>query len=458
VVEDSLAFVGINFSGTTFAERIAVVDLNAAIVIDTLDVGFVPGSLFIDIRGRLNVIGNNREHTQRFWGVRASDTFAAYQLFDTLTGNSGSVAEIAYDSATDSLYVVDSGAVYVLSAAMPTAAPRRVWYDSTMTGNLIGVTMSPDGKYLMATEWPWEWRTQDGLLHVIDKSTGQRVLRSLVGTMPIEAVHVPGHRDNVLAFYTLNRRDHQQDSSTISYLAYQPNILGEDTLGTGANHLWVEEDEFLVVTLNGSHEVVAIQIDGAWTPIIRASTGTTGFDGPRESFLNDDVGPWIMVTTYKGDVRLIDENGVIVDSIDVGGKAESIIAGRLGGFDGKRIAFVTVPYNPDYSASKNVAVIDFAALSVERVAEAAAGVQLEQNFPNPASTTTRVRFSIDRPADVTLTLHSMQGELLGTLISETLDNGTYSAEIAVSALSSGTYLYRLEVNGKVHNRIMKVLR
>jgi hypothetical protein len=69
--------------------------------------------------------------------------------------------------------------------------------------------------------------------------------------------------------------------------------------------------------------------------------------------------------------------------------------------------------------------------------------QLEQNFPNPFNPITTVRFAVATESDVTLTVHSVLGEQVGSLTSGRLSPGTYERDFNGSGLASGIYLCRL---------------
>ncbi len=460
-VRDSTLYVGVDVGLDDFRldSRMAVVDLNSGTVIDTIELGVVPASIFVDTRGDVNVIGRDSAMTHRFRSIvdHATNAISTFPLFDTLTGLSGSIASVAYDSDVDSLYVTENNGIWAFSGADPAAAPTLSYIDSNISGQLVGVTL--DGDYLLAVEVSMQWRTENGHLLVIRRSDKRRMARALVGTLPVEAVQVPGHRDNVLAFMTLNRRDLDTDRSTLSYMAMQPNVFGDDTLGSGANHVLAIEDDALVVTLNGSHQIAVVPQD-QWDTVYRIPVGTSGYDGPRECFYNDDVFRGVVVTTYAGDVRLIGgrDSAEIVGTIEVGGRAEGIIGGNDG--TTSRL-FVATPFQTDqfYSPSDQVAIIDLTTLHVERNADArAAGVVLDRNEPNPASTFTRAKFSIDHPCDIRLSVVSLLGTTVATVADEHLAAGTYSLRIPLDHLIAGTYLLRLEAEGVSRTRGLKVVR
>ena len=92
-------------------------------------------------------------------------------------------------------------------------------------------------------------------------------------------------------------------------------------------------------------------------------------------------------------------------------------------------------------------------LSVQLVAsELPTTYDLKQNYPNPFNPTTVIRFSLSNGLavrtsgndNVVLKLFDIMGREVATLVNEQLAPGTYEATFDGSALSSGTYFYKLK--------------
>ncbi len=108
-------------------------------------------------------------------------------------------------------------------------------------------------------------------------------------------------------------------------LSYSSGPVGNDTtIVTGglANHMCTNADSSMVyVTMNGSHEVVEIDVV-ARKVSRRIPTGTTGFDGPRASATYDGR---LFVSTFAGDVRVIDlASGIMVGKVQLSAKPEGL--------------------------------------------------------------------------------------------------------------------------------------
>ncbi len=84
---------------------------------------------------------------------------------------------------------------------------------------------------------------------------------------------------------------------------------------------------------------------------------------------------------------------------------------------------------------------------------------LAQNYPNPFSDETTVRFSIAERANVSLRVYDALGRECGTVMQSAMDPGEYSVPIDASMLTqNGIYIYRLTVGSECMQRMMQVLR
>lgn len=73
-----------------------------------------------------------------------------------------------------------------------------------------------------------------------------------------------------------------------------------------------------------------------------------------------------------------------------------------------------------------------------------AGFVLEQNIPNPFSSSTTIGFTIPYDSHVTLKLINYMGVEIKTLLDADLGAGTQSVELTSGGLSKGTYFYQLK--------------
>ena len=85
------------------------------------------------------------------------------------------------------------------------------------------------------------------------------------------------------------------------------------------------------------------------------------------------------------------------------------------------------------------------------------GWNMEQNVPNPARTATVIPFKVPEDANVTLTVMSVNGQMLYTTeISATAGENSY--ELNVEGLSAGIYYYTMEYKGQRLVRKMNVVK
>ena len=74
--------------------------------------------------------------------------------------------------------------------------------------------------------------------------------------------------------------------------------------------------------------------------------------------------------------------------------------------------------------------------------------ELRGNYPNPFNPETTINFSLKSDSDVLLQIYNIKGQLIETLINENKHAGYHNIEWNAKDISSGIYLYKLNVNGK----------
>lgn len=83
---------------------------------------------------------------------------------------------------------------------------------------------------------------------------------------------------------------------------------------------------------------------------------------------------------------------------------------------------------------------------------------LNQNYPNPFNPSTSITFNLANADKVQLNVFDVLGRKVATLLNQTLSTGSHSVQFDASALSSGMYIYRLEVSGEVLTRKMTLVK
>ncbi|MBN2281097.1 MAG: T9SS type A sorting domain-containing protein [Candidatus Marinimicrobia bacterium] len=81
--------------------------------------------------------------------------------------------------------------------------------------------------------------------------------------------------------------------------------------------------------------------------------------------------------------------------------------------------------------------------------------ELSQNYPNPFNPTTNIRYSIQKPGRVRLTVYNMVGQAVATLVDNQKQAGIYSVTFDASHLASSVYYYSLESgNQKITKKML----
>lgn len=444
-VVDSLAYVAVSAKLTTGLDSVVqVVNLHTRSITNTITLGAEPAAVFASADGDVQVIGNNGGGATKFWWTidPATKAVKATHMF---TGTLTTPFRYFYDPAVDSLFMVITD---TLRAAKPGPSDPtwRTVYGATGGAKLSGV--SGGGAYLFITESRGSTTDTMGYLRVIDRG-GRTAARFMTSLRPFVGVPVPGTRPGAQGIYMLDRGQMGAQRSFVDWFEFTPSILPDTVLGRGANHIAVAE-QGLLVTMNGGHEVVPINLD-TWSVPGRLPTGTSGFDGPREALYVRGADPRVLVTTYAGDVRSIGLTGT--RTFQTGGKAEGIAA------YGDKV-FVASAFAPDYSADSAVVVFSLPTLvsSVEREPATASAAVLEQNVPNPASASAVIRFTVNAPGRVALRLFAANGQAIETLVDREMAAGTYAVTLNAGALPSGAYIYTLRSGAAMFSRTMQVVR
>jgi len=88
---------------------------------------------------------------------------------------------------------------------------------------------------------------------------------------------------------------------------------------------------------------------------------------------------------------------------------------------------------------------------------------LNQNYPNPFNPTTTISYQLAKNSDVLLTIYNQTGQKVRTLVQEKQGSGFQfinwdGRDDAGQQLSSGIYLYRLQVDNKVQTRKLMLMK
>ncbi len=83
---------------------------------------------------------------------------------------------------------------------------------------------------------------------------------------------------------------------------------------------------------------------------------------------------------------------------------------------------------------------------------------LEQNYPNPFNPSTTIPFRLDKMSKVELKVYDILGHEVTTLIDRNMSAGNHMVDFNASEMASGTYYYKLMVDGQMKTRKMMLVK
>lgn len=81
-----------------------------------------------------------------------------------------------------------------------------------------------------------------------------------------------------------------------------------------------------------------------------------------------------------------------------------------------------------------------------------------QNYPNPFNPATKIQFDLPASGYTKLKIYNLLGKEIQTLVSEHLNSGTHIITWNAANYPSGTYLYKLEYNGRTETKKLLLLK
>lgn len=84
--------------------------------------------------------------------------------------------------------------------------------------------------------------------------------------------------------------------------------------------------------------------------------------------------------------------------------------------------------------------------------------KLFQNYPNPFNPVTKLSYQIDQEGFVTLKVYNLVGQVIRVMVNEYQKPGIYELEFDAGDLSTGVYLYKLQINDFSSVKRMTLIR
>jgi hypothetical protein len=125
------------------------------------------------------------------------------------------------------------------------------------------------------------------------------------------------------------------------------------------------------------------------------------------------------------------------------------------------IDFSLEPHLPDEQAmlgnlfSKSM---DFLLSTADVKKATTSSVTLEQNYPNPVSSTTKIGYTLSERTPVSLIVHDLLGREVVSVVSATHEAGNYVVNFDASNLPSGIYTYSLIAGRDMLEKMMMVMK
>ncbi len=110
--------------------------------------------------------------------------------------------------------------------------------------------------------------------------------------------------------------------------------------------------------------------------------------------------------------------------------------------------------NPNQRVTLNFIATTDPSVNIESEENPAANYYLAQNYPNPFNPSTKIDYYVRESGHVSLKVFNILGVEVSTLVNEFKSVGNYSAIFNADRLSSGVYIYKLDVNGYSQTRKM----
>ncbi|MHA2113779.1 MAG: T9SS type A sorting domain-containing protein [Candidatus Hodarchaeales archaeon] len=83
---------------------------------------------------------------------------------------------------------------------------------------------------------------------------------------------------------------------------------------------------------------------------------------------------------------------------------------------------------------------------------------LESVYPNPFNSSAVIRYSIDRPSEISISVYNIVGEEVESIVNGYFGAGKYENVWNACEQSSGVYFSRIIINGNIYTKKMTLLK
>lgn len=249
----------------------------------------------------------------------AGDTAAVWHRFNRDGLDNGSFAfpwgnvytsRPAIDSVNELMYVIAGDSLYALNTAFMVPLVREGWSEGG-----VALSLMNDTTLLISTRKGY---TDPGVVRFVHAFTGEPMPMQIDAGVNVQMTK-PLNDSTVLI---LSEGNFGAADGSLALAQRSGTTWTSAVLCSGGtpNHVVVDGNTAYVV-MNGTHEVVIVDLTTR-SITNRISTGTSGYDGPREAAI---YGRRLFVTTFTGSILVIDVTSAsIVGRITVDAKPEAL--------------------------------------------------------------------------------------------------------------------------------------
>jgi Secretion system C-terminal sorting domain len=157
--------------------------------------------------------------------------------------------------------------------------------------------------------------------------------------------------------------------------------------------------------------------------------------------------PYTLLTTLNSQITSFTDHGVIIGNSRFDPRACYGLTsfGRVG-----VESLMTLPKCVSYSGlNKKDIIYEEKALFKNKLYNA---------FPNPFNPSTSITYQLKKGSFVKIKIYDILGRVIATIVDEFRDEGTHTTKFNASFLSTGSYIYSLELNDYLETKVFTVIK
>jgi alpha-L-arabinofuranosidase len=345
-----------------------------------------------------------------------------------------------------------------------------------MVGNeFYAVAMNPEG-WSIALFNAVTWEKEDEFVFPLDPQTrgyGDMMLASVNGLIDIaDQIAVDG-----LPCSSDTGASTFHEFFTPDLVFQEERILDDTPHITGCIMIYIDGIYYFVSASAYSGDIIIMKYDASWNFLGKVKLIDEGlfseglvFDGHRfyVSYMDTRCRVQSGFPYYtNARVAAFDTNWNILEDIAVTDfiPADSLAAARpslLLHNNKLYVSYDVIPLPEDLNNIEGyVSMYEISAVnpvSIKHAAEMDEESQLEQNYPNPFSSTTQITFSLPDRQQAALKVYDIRGSEVAELVNEVKQPGTYTVTLNAKDLPGGVYFYSLISGCSVYTKKLLLVK